>query len=85
MTSLTYRSQIRYGCIVWICSPGPHQVDEDVREIEEEGHLAHSGRQVEAEEEDGGEAESLEKADCRYEYDVTWHCQADQDLQWDQF
>ena len=79
--TVTYSSQIWDGGIVRVSPLGPHHVDEEVGEIEEDGHLRHGRRQVEGEEEGRGDAEGLQRADGRHEYDVARHCQAHQDLQ----
>ena len=83
--SVTYSSKIWDGRIVGVRPTGPEHVDEDVGEIEQDGHLAHGRRQVEGEEEEGRDAERLQGADGRHEYDVARYSQTHQDLKCQEF
>ena len=83
--SATYSSEIWDSSVIRVSSPGPHEVDQEVGQIEEDGDLAQGSHQIEGEEEDSGEAQRLEGADGRHEYDVARHGQGQQDLQYKGF
>merc|ERR1719431_1744621 len=63
-------SKVRDGRVVGVGAAGPHAVDDDLAEVEQDRHLTHPGEKVEEEEERGGDPAGLQQAEDQHEEDV---------------